>query len=62
MALIEQGIKFLKEHKIESVVCRNCDLAMKFERENPHGYFLFKYEHCGNRVCIQTPPEAVIPA
>lgn len=62
MGVIEQGIRFLKEHKIESVICRNCDTTMKFEGEIPHGYFLFKCEYCGNRVGIQVPREVIIPA
>lgn len=32
------------------VVCRNCDLPMQFEEENPFNYRLYKCAKCSNRV------------
>lgn len=35
------------------IICRNCDLQMDFEEENPRRYFLFKCKYCENRVGIE---------
>jgi hydrogenase maturation factor HypF (carbamoyltransferase family) len=44
--------EFFKKHKIEMVVCRNCDFPMEYEGENPRRYHLFRCKTCGNRVGI----------
>ena len=33
------------------IICRNCDLPMNFEGENPKNYLLYRCS-CGNRVGI----------
>jgi tRNA(Ile2) C34 agmatinyltransferase TiaS len=53
-----KGNEKLAEYKTEEwvfemVVCRNCDLPMEYEGENPRGYHLFRCKACGNRVGIQ---------
>ncbi len=34
-------------------ICRNCDIVMKYEDENPVGYLLFKCGSCNNRTGLQ---------
>lgn len=34
-------------------ICRNCDIAMIYEEENPDGYLLFKCIACNNRIGLQ---------
>lgn len=34
-------------------ICRNCDIVMKYEEENPVGYLLFKCFSCDNRIGLQ---------
>ncbi len=34
------------------LVCRNCDLPMLYEGENPKNYLLYRCQSCGNRVGI----------
>jgi hypothetical protein len=35
--------------KLLTPICRNCDIPMTFETENPKGYFLYKCRCCNNR-------------
>jgi tRNA(Ile2) C34 agmatinyltransferase TiaS len=30
-------------------ICRECDIIMSFEGENPDGYFLYKCPNCSHR-------------
>jgi len=34
------------------LVCRNCDLPMDYEGENPKNYLLFRCYGCGNRTGV----------
>ena len=34
-------------------ICRNCDIIMSYEEENPDGYLLFKCDFCNNRIGLQ---------
>jgi len=48
--LAEEGFLLFTK---ESVICRSCDIVMKYEEENPKGYHLFKCFGCGSRVGIE---------
>jgi transcription initiation factor IIE alpha subunit len=39
-----------KEQDVMECICRKCDIMMKFEEENPEGYFLYICPRCEQRV------------